>query len=215
MTTVVHDRITGEVFRSARCRFAESGHFRNETDAMNLPFRLPYLFAAFAFFAADAQACSCVRGSVEEAIAATDDIALVTVRDVGFVEAGAAASDDSSLPQRARFTVNRNLKGDMTRHGELRSGYGFGDCGVPLIAGASYVVFASGTGPAPVRLCSGFFGPYALWGGARRDGKVSAFLEAIAQHLKTQSPIPRPPRADWSFGDSTVVWFGPPESPSE
>lgn len=182
---------------------------------MNPPSILPYLFAAFAFFALDAQACSCMRGSLDEAIAATDDIALVTVRDVGFVGVDTASPGAPSSPQRARFTVDRSLKGDMARHGELHSGYGFGDCGVPLIAGASYVVFASGEGPAPVRLCSGFFGPYALWGGARRDGKVTGFLDAIAQHLKTQSPIPRPPRADWGFGDSTVVWFGPPEAPGQ
>ncbi|WP_386070505.1 hypothetical protein ACFJIW_07760 [Tahibacter sp. UC22_41] len=182
---------------------------------MNLPFRLQYLFAAFVFLTVDAQACSCARGSLEEAIAETDDIALVTVRDVDFVQTDAASSEAPSAPQHARFTVNRNIKGDMARHRELRSGYGFGDCGVPLIAGASYVVFASGDGPAPVRLCSGFFGPYALWGGARRDGKVTGFLDAIAQHLKTQSPIPRPPRADWGLGDSTVVWFGPPEPPRD
>ncbi len=173
--------------------------------------RLSYLIAAFAFCTVDAQACTCRLDSLEEVIAATDDIALVTVREVGFVDVNAASSDAPPLPQRARFEVNRNVKGDMARHSELRSGYGFGDCGVPLIAGASYVVFARGEGPVPLRLCSGFFGPYVLWGGARRDSKVSAFLDAIAQHLKTQSPVPRPPPAEWRLGDSSAVWFGPPE----
>ncbi|MBN8741015.1 MAG: hypothetical protein BGP24_20375 [Lysobacterales bacterium 69-70] len=86
---------------------------------------LPYLLAA-SFAAADARACSCELGSLEEAVADAEDIALVTVREVGV----AAEPDQPTLPQRARFAVNRDVKGDMACHGELRSRYGFGDSSV-------------------------------------------------------------------------------------
>ena len=45
------------------------------------------------------------------------------------------------LKQSAAYTVVETLKGERLSVPHLTSGYGGGDCGIPLIAGAYYVVF--------------------------------------------------------------------------
>lgn len=166
--------------------------------------------------ASDAAACSCRRGSVEDAAAAARNIALVTIQSVRIAEVRGDKSGefDERGKQRARFAIVRNLKGELSQGDELRAGYGFGDCGVPLVVGMSYVVFNDG-GPVELALCRGFFGPYLLYGDERSDAKVTRFVDALAAHLKTGAEIPRPPSALWGVDDSRVVWFGPPEPPQD
>lgn len=163
--------------------------------------------------ASDASACSCRRGSVEDAAARARNIALVRVESVRIGPPRSEVTVGDEPPQRARFAVVRHLKGELPQNEELRAGYGLGDCGVPLIVGASYVVFNDGEAPE-LALCRGFFGPYRLFGDERYDARVMRFIDALDEHLKTGAAIPRPPSPQWGLSDSTAVWFGPPDPPA-
>jgi hypothetical protein len=43
---------------------------------------------------------------------------------------------------------------------------------------------------------------------------IGAASGALAAHLKTGVPMPRPP-LPWSVSDSTAVWFGSPDLPAD
>ncbi|TDR38956.1 hypothetical protein DFR29_11899 [Tahibacter aquaticus] len=160
----------------------------------------------------NAAACSCRRGSAEDAVAAARNIALVTIQSVRVAEVAGDKSGESDRrgPQRGRFTLVRQLKGELAQDEEISAGYGFGDCGAPLVVGTSYVVFDDG-GPPQLALCRGFFGPYLLYGDERSDAKITRFVDALVAHVKTGAPIARPPSPLWGIDDSSAVWFGPPQ----
>ncbi|HSX61993.1 MAG TPA: hypothetical protein VLF18_17535 [Tahibacter sp.] len=166
------------------------------TIALRVVFALAALLAA-----GQAMACSCVRATPAERLAGVDDIALVTVLGVQRVD-----GDDVRAPQRATYAVERTLKGDMTAHATLDAGYGFGDCGVPLVVDMSYVVLLDRASNV-VNYCSGFFGPFSLH---RSRSEVSRFLDGLAQHAASGAPLTQPPRTVWGIEDARLLWFGFP-----
>jgi hypothetical protein len=167
--------------------------------------------------AAGAQACSCARESVEEAVQRAEDIALVRISAVHevvprAVDLDAAPSPDRQLTQRAQFKLLRSIKGNLARHGELHAGGGGGDCGMPLLVGMSYVLFSSGE-TAQINYCQGFFGPFLTQERGEADAQLKVFLDGLEKTLREQSPLPRPPQIWRALEDSSSRWFGPPPPP--
>lgn len=92
------------------------------------------------------KACTC-PASTEYWWQEATRVALVRIESVGWqTEDGFSRATCSTGPQCipkqvARFTPIESFKGSLNALSTLASGYGGGDCGVPLVAGAYYVVF--------------------------------------------------------------------------
>ncbi|HZX78765.1 hypothetical protein [Lysobacter sp.] len=93
-----------------------------------------------------AAACTC-PASTEYWWQEATRVALVRIESVGWrTEDGFSRATCSIGPrcvskQVARFTQIESFKGSLNAVPTLASGYGGGDCGIPLVAGAYYVVF--------------------------------------------------------------------------
>ena len=88
-----------------------------------------------------AQACSFKSRPVEENIDNATIIFIAYIREA--TEVGDRGKDTDLFenpPVRARFRAVDTIKGDPSKLEYLRSGYGWGDCGVPFVVGRRYLV---------------------------------------------------------------------------
>lgn len=105
-----------------------------------------------------AEACTC-PASTEFWWQEATRVALVRIESVGWqTEDGFSRATCSTGPrcvskQVARFTPIESFKGSLHAVPTLASGYGGGDCGIPLVAGAYYVVFLR-QGDSNVGICN-------------------------------------------------------------
>lgn len=108
--------------------------------------------------------------------------------------------------QVAGYKVVKQLKESGSKPRSLRSGYGYGDCGVPLVAGLQYLVLVNDSGE--IGLCSGFYGPQFGW----TDGRPKAFLDSVTSFYRQGTKIIEPPRSALGIEDSYVPPPPPPLS---
>ncbi|MBN8480913.1 MAG: hypothetical protein J0L88_04905 [Xanthomonadales bacterium] len=161
-----------------------------------------------ALWSAQVDACSCTRRSVETAFDNAKHVFVARIERVELV-APPRNGDDRWEPQRASFSMRDALKGKPNRIKRLRTGYGYGDCGVPLIVGADYLVLANDHGR--ISLCSGYFGPHF---GFVEDGLDDDeprpwrnFIESVRKHYSAGSAIERPPSPAYGVKDASFLWF--------
>lgn len=159
-------------------------------------------------------ACSCPMGPVEAAFDAAPNVFIAHVTRVSEVPPPKRPDGDvqweDMLVQHAEFTALETFKGDPKRVRTLRSGYGHGDCGVPLIVGMDYLVLVGDEGV--VSYCSGFFGPHYGWLDRslfRSDRRVALerFTASVRDHFRAGKKIAPAPRADLGIEDDASLWF--------
>ena len=117
-----------------------------------LHLRLLALFAFTLAFIDSAFACSCItRTTLAEHVSAANYI---------FIGRVVAVHEIKSLPDmpswggvRVKFELQETIKGTRPYPKSLTTGYGSGDCGVPMFVGTSYIFFASPNGA--IDICSG------------------------------------------------------------
>jgi len=132
-----------------------------------------------------AQACSCPANTDYWWQQATR-VALVRIESVGwqtedFMTRRACAAGPRCAPKQvARFTQVEAFKGSVNAVPTLASGYGHGDCGIPLTAGTYYVVFLR-KDDSNVGICNAA-GPYI-------------HLKSIEPFLQSLRQVARDPKA--------------------
>ena len=160
----------------------------------------------------EAYACTCPM-STQDWWDDSDSVALVRVNAVGvaaqgFISGSNCVKGDRENPcvvrQVAYFSTIETYKGKIER-AQLSSGYGGGDCGIPAVAGAYYVVFlrdkrdfhlsfCNAAGPYPPRY------PYTRHNPKNLD-KFLASLRAAAKDPNVKiEPRPRPMSYDIEGG---------------
>ena len=96
-----------------------------------------------------ALACSCVPRTVEENF---NNAATIFVGRI--LSAQEIRGDESELSAVAgTFRIIETIKGNPERLAVVETGFGGGDCGVPLLVGQSYVFFADPNGR--INICNG------------------------------------------------------------
>jgi hypothetical protein len=159
-------------------------------------------------WSSETHACSCVRRSVELAFDAAPHVFLARISEVQYVPPP-NNENERWFPQVARFSAVEVFKGTPASVENLRAGFGQGDCGTPLIAGADYLVLVGDSGE--ISLCSGFFGPF-FWRdpveGDEDEGR-HAFVKSIREHFTGGARIGRPPSTAFGLEDSASLWFRP------
>ena len=106
------------------------------------------------------------------------NVALVRIDSVGVgfqppFSAGPCVKGEPCVQRQVgKFALIETFKGSLGETPILSSGYGSGDCGIPLVAGAFYVVFLNGTdgeigfcnaaGPYPMRNANGGIYPIQI-----------------------------------------------------
>ena len=117
-------------------------------------------------FSIDAYACTCPMRT-QDWWDAADSVVLVRVNAVGVaaqdaLSGGSCIKGDSWKPcvvrQVAYISTVETFKGKTDRN-QISSGYGGGDCGIPAIAGAYYVVFLRDKRDFHLSFCNAA-GPY-------------------------------------------------------
>jgi hypothetical protein len=161
------------------------------------------------FVASDALACSCPLYT-KSWWESSDNVVLVRVDGTRVVAVSAGAPGPCKkrgscvIRQSALFTPVERFKGSLAQVKQLESGYGSGDCGIPLVAGAYYVVFAKGqtgrvgfcnaAGPYPPRY------PYAGKYPAHLEPFLASLRRAAAQPGARILPRPKPMTFDAAGG---------------
>ncbi|MFD0727437.1 hypothetical protein [Lysobacter brunescens] len=150
------------------------------------------------FASSSAIACSCPLDT-QTWWDASDDVALVRVNSTG-VTSGHPIMDTPCVDdgpcvvkQSASFKTIETFKGSLANISRLTSGYGSGDCGIPLVAGAYYVLFTRG-GSGQIGFCNAA-GPYApRYPYARHSAFLDPFLVSLRKAAKApgQSVMRRP-----------------------
>lgn len=151
-----------------------------------------------------ASACSCLRDSTAR-WNRSNIVMLVQISDVSFAEEDYMTrvtctkdTDDCVQRQVAHFKIVETFKRSGTLPTTIASGYGGGDCGIPLIAGAYYVVFLKHKNER-IGFCNAA-GPYLK--DAFNDKTyqtvfardVAAFIAALRLASKKPTIIPDMPR---------------------
>jgi len=131
----------------------------------------------FALLPGIAQACTCPAGTDYWWQQATR-VALVRIESVGwqtedFITRKVCTGPRCAPKQVARFTQIEAFKGSLNAVATLASGYGHGDCGIPLEAGAYYVVFLR-KDDSNVGICNAA-GPYPP------AMRIEPFLQSLRQ----------------------------------
>lgn len=161
------------------------------------------------------EACSCTRDSgMEHQFRAAKHVFIVRIESVKRVDVSPHSGDE---PQLATYTVVENFRGDPRLVPSLRSGYGGGDCGTPLIVGLDYLVLVGDDGS--VNFCSGFYGPHFGWNSDWHvmDGKKDAlatFTDSVRNYFRSGTPITPPPPPEFVGEDSYMSPPPPPPAPS-
>lgn len=106
-----------------------------------------------------------------------------------------ASSSPHCVPmQTARYTTIEKIKGPGISAASLVSGYGGGDCGIPLIAGAYYVVFLE-KAERSIGFCN-TAGPYLTRGYEQRPypKRIEDLITSLRQKAKDpKATIATPP----------------------
>ena len=96
-------------------------------------------------------ACSFKAHPVEEHIDGADIIFIAYIREAAEVpDRNKNADPLENPPVRARFRIVDTIKGDPSKLEYLRSGYGWGDCGVPFVVGRRYLILTSSGGQVSI-----------------------------------------------------------------
>jgi hypothetical protein len=99
-------------------------------------------------FSIDAFACSCSSYSLHEQLDKADIVMVVRVTQTRLNPEGLKSHQfDDNGPVHATFELTETLKGDPSKVEELFSGYGGGDCGIPLLPGLYYFIVAKSARP--------------------------------------------------------------------
>ena len=103
--------------------------------------------------ASQVQACSCVRKNGTPEYYYSRATQVFVARVVATREIAQRGDQSKRAGVAATFTLGEVLKGNPRHLRTIESGYGNGDCGVPLLVGSTYVFF---TGPdREVNICNG------------------------------------------------------------
>ena len=81
----------------------------------------------------------------------------------------------------AKFELTEIVKSNDHRPSQVVTGYGSGDCGVPMFVDTSYVFFIDANGE--VDICSGT-GPYL-----KGNVKLEKYLNAVKRIASTRKPL--------------------------
>lgn len=178
--------------------------------------RVSALFAlGLGLAAGEAAACSCAHTAIEERIDAARTIALVRVRRVELDPTWQAGDNGfaNGYPLQAEADVLETLRGVPRTSLRLRSGFGDGDCGVPLVPGHDVLLVEAADGETfDLDFCSAsrLLGLGSLLAAAGRPVPPSLdrlFVQALRDYLAMRTPIhtclrggvpppPPPPDAD-------------------
>lgn len=122
-------------------------------------------------------ACSCVKRSLEQQYNEASFVFVARVIDKREVKS--RKSQPGWGGWTAKVSVVKAIKGEPLLLPELESGYGHGDCGVPLMRDTSYIFFASSEGE--VNICSG---TQVYMPGLEPHEKTLARIEALGSHAR-------------------------------
>jgi hypothetical protein len=147
-----------------------------------------------------AHGCSCARASLQEQLDQAEFVAMVriestTVNPEWVAAIGEEYLDFSVQPLSAKFTMLETLKGDGGAVQQLSSGYGGGDCGVPLVPGFDVLVAGrSEAGGLIVTICSAsrIIGLRSLLEGKATSALNSAneaYIESVRSYLLEGAPL--------------------------
>jgi len=161
--------------------------------------RLLSLLAGFAAIPA-ALACTCPPGT-DFWWQQSSSVVLVRIDSVtsGYEQAMSRKPCVSSermcvQKQIARFTLVEAFKGSGHGLTSLASGYGGGDCGIPVVAGAFYVVFLQ-RGESQIGICNAA-GPYVMryTDTGTYPKRIEPFLNSLRKAAKDPKAViaPRP-----------------------
>jgi hypothetical protein len=148
--------------------------------------------------AGDAAACSCRMAPIEERLDEADTIALVRVHRIELDRDWSGrpgATFASGFPLRAEADVLETLRGAPRATLQLRTGFGGGDCGVPLTPGDDVLLIASGTdGEFELHFCSAsrVLGRGSLleaMGLPAPRSRERLYLQAVREYLAAGTPI--------------------------
>lgn len=146
--------------------------------------RLASAFLLFFCASLQASACSCKSATLQEHARKADEIYIATL------ESASRSADGKNQPAAVKgaFAVTRTLKGPGTaKFLNLSTGTGEGDCGVPMMVSATYVIFRN-RGDTVIDDCSGsailnHFGPVSR----HDEQEVEAAVKPVPQASKTKS----------------------------
>ncbi|WP_223620037.1 hypothetical protein [Lysobacter sp. ESA13C] len=147
-----------------------------------------------------AWACSC-PAETESLWNGAHQVALVRIdavhveRELAMSRKRCTASEATcTMRQVASYTPVEFFKGNRLSAPTLATGYGGGDCGLPMIAGTYYLIFASDTS-GQIGICNAA-GPYR-WVGSRNSLEQPKVLKPLLEALRKRSKEPAtklPPR---------------------
>lgn len=115
-------------------------------------FRLLVTYLLAGVIAPTAYACSCITGrALQTQLSNASYVFIARVISTHEIKSR------SDIPQwggvSANFTLVKEIKGKSKSLGVVETGYGDGDCGVPLSVGRTYIFFAGPKGE--IDICSG------------------------------------------------------------
>jgi len=141
------------------------------------------VLAATLLVAPAAQACSFESSTLEQKIDSAQIIFIARITEAAEVpNTPQGAASFETPPVRARFQVLDAIKGDPTKIEFLRSGYGGGDCGIPLLVGRRYLVYTGVGGQIFLPDGSGDVTP--------EYEPHRKYIEAVRQYVKNGTKIP-------------------------
>jgi hypothetical protein len=119
---------------------------------MHTIFRLAIALAFTMSMSGYAVACSCIKN-----VSLSQQFSEATYVFVGRIVSTQETKSHADDPRRsgvaAKFQLIETIKGNPSLLPNVHSGYGGGDCGIPMLVGASYVFFADAHGE--IDICSG------------------------------------------------------------
>ena len=155
-----------------------------------------------ALFARDTAACSCAHTTLEEKLDGAEVVALVRIENARvnpewIAELGKEEPSFRVRPILATFEPVEVFKGTLKQVKYLTSGYGGGDCGLPLIPGSDVLVSGTSDGQTlSFGYCSASrpLHPYSIGEASkkpwrRRSSIDAAYIEAVRAYLAARVPI--------------------------
>lgn len=154
-----------------------------------------WLALACTLLPGSALACSCLaKASLVDKLDPDDAVVLVRLDSIRAERS--CASNGPCMPiQVAEYTLVESLQGNPPTYAPLASGYGGGNCGVPLIAGAEYIaVLAPGSRGLGSCNSAGPFPP-AEYRDPRDQQAMRDYLDALQRRMEgADVPSVSPPR---------------------
>ena len=153
-----------------------------------------WLALACTLLPGSALACSCLaKASLVDKLDPDDAVVLVRLDSIRAERS--CASNGLCMPiQVAEYTLVESLRGYPQTHAPLISGYGYGNCGVPLIAGAEYIAVMA-PGSRGLGSCNSA-GPYppAEYRDPRDQQAMRDYLDALRRRMAGGAAPGPPPR---------------------